>query len=141
MARELHTVWCDDVRMEAGNKMSLMGVYSSEMLVPSFPFVIDKLCLSCKSSTDIKKPFQRLKIVVTKDKDLVAEVDLTESLSQGSAKIANTRNAKDVAKFLGLQSLIVLRNIVINKPTIFRAKLISETGEIRGHGLIVRLVD
>ena len=32
------------------------------MLVPTFPFVLQKLCFSCKVRTDIKKPFKQLKI-------------------------------------------------------------------------------
>ena len=82
MARTFQTIWCDDVRMEVGNKMSLMGVYSNVLLVPTFPFTLLKLCLSCKVRTEIKKPFKQLKIVVTKNGEVMAELDMTETLSE-----------------------------------------------------------
>ncbi|ADI30489.1 hypothetical protein [Methylotenera versatilis] len=136
MARTLQTIWCDDVRVEAGNKISLMGVYGGEMLVPAFPFTIEKLCLSCKSSTDIKKPFKQLKLVVSKDKTIMAEVEMSEMESQQVAPVEHIKNG---ANIMSVQSLIILRQIVIDSPAIFRVKLISETGEVKGHGLRVGL--
>jgi hypothetical protein len=41
-----YTVFCDDIRQEVGNKMSMMGVYSSALLTPEpFPIVLPKLCM------------------------------------------------------------------------------------------------
>ena len=136
MARTLQTIWCDDVRIEAGNKFSLMGVYAGEMLVPAFPFTIEKLCLSCKSITDIKKPFKQLKLIVSKDKTIVAELEIPEIAHQQDAPLEHLKKG---ARFITAQTLIVLRQIVIEKPATFRVKLISETGEVKGHGLIVEL--
>ena len=136
MARTFHTIWCDDVRMELGNKMSLMGVYSSELLVPTFPFVLQKLCLSCKVRTDIKKPFKQLKIVVSKNDEVMAELDMTETLSEQDNVLIQK---KDGAKYIDAQTFIILGQLVIDKPAIFKVKAITETGEIKGHGLRVEL--
>ena len=136
MARTLQTIWCDDIRAEAGNKFSFMGVYGGEMLVPTFPFTIEKLCLSCKSSTNIKKPFKQLKLVVSKDKTIMAEVDITETLHLQDVSVEHIKNG---AQFISAQTLIVLRQVVIDKPATFRVKLISEAGEVKGHGLRVEL--
>jgi hypothetical protein len=136
MARTLQTIWCDDVRVEAGNKFSLMGVYGGEMLVPAFPFTIEKLCLSCKTSTDIKKPFKQLKLVVSKDKTIMAQVEMSEMANQQEAPVEHIKNG---ARYISVLSLIILRQIVIDKPVTFRVKLISETGEVKGHGLRVEL--
>ena len=136
MARTLQTIWCDDVRMEVGNKMSLMGIYSTELLVPTFPFVLQKLCLRTISSADIKKPFKQLKIVVSKNDEVVAEIDMTESLShQDNAP----SHIKDGAKFIVVQSFFVLGQMTIDEPVTFKAKAISDTGVIKGHGLRVEL--
>lgn len=40
----LETIYCDDVRSEVGNKLSYMGVYGSNFLVPAFPTVLPKIC-------------------------------------------------------------------------------------------------
>ncbi|MCX5825000.1 MAG: hypothetical protein NTY86_16270 [Deltaproteobacteria bacterium] len=42
---EITTILCDDIRAEAGNKISLMGIYNQEITVPFLPFILPKLCL------------------------------------------------------------------------------------------------
>jgi hypothetical protein len=44
-AKEISTILCDDIRQELGNKISLMGIYGKEIIVPSIPFTLPKLCL------------------------------------------------------------------------------------------------
>ncbi len=44
MPREVFSIICDDLRMEEGNKASLMGMYSNGIIVPQLPFAM-KLCL------------------------------------------------------------------------------------------------
>jgi hypothetical protein len=41
------TIFCDDIRQEAGGKLTLVGVYSGVMLLhePSFPIVLPKLTM------------------------------------------------------------------------------------------------
>jgi hypothetical protein len=45
MPREVFSIICDDMRIEAGNKTSLMGVYSDGIIVPAIPFPMMRLCL------------------------------------------------------------------------------------------------
>ncbi len=40
----IHVIYCDDIRNELGNKLSLMGIYDSELVVPAFPMTLPKLC-------------------------------------------------------------------------------------------------
>jgi hypothetical protein len=42
---KITTILCDDIRIEVGNKISLMGMYEKEMSVPFLPFIMPKLCL------------------------------------------------------------------------------------------------
>ncbi len=37
-------LFCDDVRSEVGNKLSLMGVYGQDLLLQEFPATLPKLC-------------------------------------------------------------------------------------------------
>jgi Family of unknown function (DUF6941) len=46
MPRELFSIVCDDIRIEAGNKPSFMGVYDEGIFVPEIPFSFAKLCLA-----------------------------------------------------------------------------------------------
>ena len=36
---------CDDIRLEQGNKFSLMGIYDLGLLLPQIPASVPKLCL------------------------------------------------------------------------------------------------
>lgn len=40
-----HTVFCDDIRYEAGGKISLMGIYNGSLEVKELPVTMAKLCL------------------------------------------------------------------------------------------------
>lgn len=66
----------------------------------------------------------------------MAEVEMSEMESQQVAPVEHIKNG---ANIMSVQSLIILRQIVIDSPAIFRVKLISETGEVKGHGLRVGL--
>ena len=39
-----YSMICDDIREEKGNKLTLVGVYPHNILVPNFPFTFAKLC-------------------------------------------------------------------------------------------------
>ena len=45
MIEERVSVLCDDVRPEAGNKLSLMGIYIDNLQVPEFGMALPKLVL------------------------------------------------------------------------------------------------
>jgi hypothetical protein len=45
LAKKITTVLCDDIRKETGNKVSLMGVYSKDIILPAVPAILPKLCL------------------------------------------------------------------------------------------------
>lgn len=51
MPTHIDTLVCDDVRMETGKKMSIMGLYGSSIGVPSFPWRTSKLCILQRWST------------------------------------------------------------------------------------------
>ena len=95
------------------------------MLVPTFPFVLQKLCLSCKVRTDIKKPFKQLKIVVSKNDEVIAELDMTEELLKQDNVLIQK---KDGAKYIDAQTFIILGQLVIDKPALFKVIAITETG-------------
>lgn len=140
MHRTLESIWCDDVRLEVGNKVSYMGVYLNELFVPSFPFVLEKLCLSCQVKTPINSPFKSLKLLISKNyefnndatDELLAEVNMSDSLiSQNSLLI----ESPPTMRFISANTHIILKDLVIDKPFLFIVKAITENGDVRGAGL------
>lgn len=63
--RVAHSVFCDDVRFEMGNKLSLMGIYSSEVIIyHSFPVALPKFCVQVWIVTDLDDKVERLTTTV-----------------------------------------------------------------------------
>jgi hypothetical protein len=56
-----YTVFCDDIRHEVGNKVSLLGVYGTEMFVfQPFPMVIYRMGFHVIYREDINAPLRDL---------------------------------------------------------------------------------
>jgi hypothetical protein len=56
----MHTIWCDDVRQEIGNKPSFMGVYTGSMVLESsLPFTLPRLFawtwVVCEKASTVRK--------------------------------------------------------------------------------------
>ena len=79
-------IFCDDIRQEVGGKMSFMGCYQSELIVPSTPVVLPKLCIMATVTTPIARPFKSLTIkIMIDDKTELAKLESSSvSLQQNS---------------------------------------------------------
>ena len=56
--RFVHTIFCDDLRQEVGNKVSFMGCYQGELFVPFVPLLLPKLCVYVTVSTPVERPLR-----------------------------------------------------------------------------------
>ena len=77
--RMLVAVFCDDVRAEVGNKVSLIGCYSADLLVPEFPCVLPKLVAYVRVYTPASRPIKRLHLRICLNADVLGESE-AESL-------------------------------------------------------------
>lgn len=44
----IDVVFCDDIRQEVGGKVTLVGVYATDIIVTRIPFVLPKFCVRAK---------------------------------------------------------------------------------------------
>jgi len=65
--RYMHTLWCDDIRQEIGNKPSFMGVYDDGLVLPSLPFVLPRIAVYSWIVTPVNNPFKSLAIKASRD--------------------------------------------------------------------------
>jgi hypothetical protein len=49
-----YAIICDDIRQEIGHKLTFVGVYQEQIIVPAFPFTFPKLCFFIQYA-DIKE--------------------------------------------------------------------------------------
>ncbi len=65
-SRPTFCLFCDDVREEAGGKISLMGIYGEEMIIAApFPCQVPKFCINIHMISPVEDPPQSLNISVT----------------------------------------------------------------------------
>jgi len=60
MSRFAYSIFCDDIRQEMQGKLSLIGVYDTQVLVPEFPANIMRMCVLITAMTPISKPFSEI---------------------------------------------------------------------------------
>jgi hypothetical protein len=77
--RHLSVIYADDLRQEIDGKITIVGMYQSQMLVPAFPFVIPKLAILMTAATPVNDPFGKVTLKLLKDTELLLSTDLDMS--------------------------------------------------------------
>ena len=70
-------VFCDDVRQEIGNKLSYLGIYGPNLIVPEFPTTLVKLCCVFSLRVSLRKVPKNVTFKLLRDDELLFEADLT----------------------------------------------------------------
>ena len=93
IAKKIKTILCDDVRQEVGGKMSIMGIYSKDIVVNKVPAILPSINLVVMFE-DIKENFEKLflTIVIPKSDPIKVSYPAPPGLEKG----------KDVNLVLGL---------------------------------------
>ena len=133
-SRHVEVTYCDDIRQETGNKVSLMGVYSTDLNVTA-PVMLARLCIAVKVVTDISDPFTSVSIRVLQGEDHV------EIASAGPIAIPE-KPSVDLVKnhYMALHFAIVLSPFQIEKDTILRVRALTEREELKGPALRIHIV-
>lgn len=78
-ARFVDCIYCDDIRNEVGNKLTLVGCYGADLVIERAPVTLPKLCVLTKIFTPANQPFERLTLRVVVGEMLLAELQLPSS--------------------------------------------------------------
>lgn len=134
--RFLTAIFCDDIRQEVGSKLSFMGCYHGELIVPMSPVALPKLCLYATIWTPKDMPFKSLMLRVVQDDDKeLARLEIPEeSLAEISLILDETATRKSIS------TAIVFSPFAIEKPTSLRLMATTEEGEIIGPRLLIKVV-
>jgi hypothetical protein len=116
--------FCDDIRQEVGNKVSLMGCYGTKMFLAKFPVVLPKLCIQVQVTTPINKPFERLVIRVLRDDEPIAE------LSAEVEKFKKASVAPAWARWQHMRAFMVLSPFQVDAPCKLRVRAETEDGTV-----------
>ncbi|MDP2811517.1 MAG: hypothetical protein Q8O34_15350 [Rhodocyclaceae bacterium] len=134
--RFLTATFCDDIRHEMGNKLSLMGCYQGELIVPAAPVVLPKLCVYASAWTPKERPFKSLTLRVVQDDEI--ELARLEIPTQPLDEVAQIQDATATRKTVS--TAIAFSPFFIEKPMSIRLMAITEEGEIIGPRLLIKVV-
>lgn len=77
MERHLSVIFCDDVRIEVGNKFSFMGVYTGDYVIQGatagVPIAIPRLCVYATISTPLERPLRQFSLKVEHEGRVIME--------------------------------------------------------------------
>jgi len=135
LCRNGYTIFCDDVRMEAGNKLSLMGIYRNQLYVPSFPFTLIKLCLVINVRTPADQPFKELKYKILHDDEEKTTLEISPD------DLGSTFDPpEDGEEYQQThQAVLTVHNLKVEKPMKIMVRAETPDGEIKAGALLISM--
>lgn len=131
--RFLDAVYCDDIRHETGNKLTLVGCYGSDLLVQHLPPVtLPKLCVYVRVFTPIDHPFERLAIRVRLADAVIAELPMPLSSRNRETDVTD-------ARWILLVGAMSLSPFFVERECKLRIEAESENGLLEGPALRIRI--
>lgn len=125
------TQFCDDVRYEVGNKYSLIGCYSDELIVDKLPALLPKLGVQIRAFTPIDKVFSQLALRAFLGDDMIAEANIEfDKASPNDAPADATR--------MGIMTFMFFSPLGITEPCTLRIEAETEEGTLIGGKLRIR---
>ncbi len=78
-ARYAHSVFCDEIRREINGKAIFIGVYDSDLYVPSLPFTLPTFSVLVTISSPVDMPLRRMIIRLYYGDNLLSEAPIPEA--------------------------------------------------------------
>jgi hypothetical protein len=130
--RSLFAIFCDDVRLEVGNKLSYMGCYTGSMIVRQLPLLLPKLCIVMHAITPASEPFKELRFKLLKNDDVISEQEASIVLP-----VPQQPPTEGEELNLSVYQVFQLFPVQITEPCKFRTRAFTESGELKGGSLVV----
>lgn len=139
MSKNLHSIFCDDVRLEVGNKLSFMGTYNGSMVVSGFPFDVPRLNVVLKATFDEDDvPTEPYRLVLLLNDREIAATEINVNSEQFATPAAPViQGATDLRMRQSMQMIFTLNALRIDAPSILRTRAILGDEVIRGDGLYI----
>ena len=135
MNRFAYVIFCDDIRNESGNKLSLMGVYNGQMFIQSMPTLLPKLGMSMKLFTSADKPVTTLGVrLISSAQDApVLSIDMPpDDIKSGQREAIKSANEikGDGEPRIEIGFVAVLPPFQVAQPMSLKAIIIADGEEI-----------
>lgn len=138
--RFAYAVYSDDIRLEVGNKLTLVGVYNADMFVSVIPVFIPRLGVWVVFRSPTGQPLKSLEFKVARGSDVVLEVAV---LPEQIANARRAQNPRPVGQDPSLHFVVgfnvLLPPMTIAAPCTFNTTVIADGVEYAAGRLHVGL--
>ncbi|WP_152546272.1 hypothetical protein [Bordetella bronchiseptica] len=144
--------FCDDIRHEVGDKLSLIGVYGTEMYVQRAPIavgtsevdtppiVLPKLCISGSASTPASNPLKSLSFHVFADDKVLQEHSLDPAqLAQMAERLKGVGSEHDPIDRIMIGIQIALTPYVVSADHTLKLIFLADGEELVAGKLRIRI--
>ncbi|AZR94579.1 hypothetical protein BBB39_12925 [Bordetella trematum] len=148
--RYAHCLFCDDVRTEMGDKLSVMGIYGGE-LVATRPeallpvgegapaALLPRLCIVGYAFTPIDRPFERLSFTVLRNDEVIQQQDLDPSeLARMADRLKGIGSPEDPVTMFQVVVNLSLSPYIISDAHTLSLRFNTESEELIAGKLRVR---
>jgi len=130
--RFMTAIMCDDVRREEGNKLSYMGIYSSNLMVPGFPVALPKLCFVMSIICPAQEtPPTSLIFRLLRDEEILAEIPISEDTFSNLHQQTSGADNPDT-KRLTIGTVIQMFPLQLAGPCELKARALCDGEELKG---------
>ncbi|MEP7311495.1 MAG: hypothetical protein ABI859_02840 [Pseudomonadota bacterium] len=131
--------FCDDVRQEVGNKLSYLGIYGPNLIVPSFPTTLVKLCCVFTLRMPAGSLPRKVNLTLLRDDEVVFEADLAQQATESAA--ANASPVEGDGFALTISTVAQLVGLAITQRGILKARADVDGKTLHGGGLELLAAD
>ena len=128
--RFMWTLFCDDVRQEAGGKLAYMGIYGIDLLVPNYPAHLLKLCAVMTVRTMATRPPKSVIFKLLRDEELIYEHAIDPTALENVAAAVPKDDAKN--RHITLGAVAQLVNVTITERSVIKARAVVDGEELPG---------
>jgi hypothetical protein len=131
MNTKLSTVFCDDVRQEVRNKLTLVGTYSTLIFFQSFPALMNQLCAVMSLNIPLNVEVESLTFEVLIDGRVNSKLDIPPEEYAAQAKIEKDRYG-DGCDIVQLGVVMQMINLQFVKDTMLTTRAVLNGEVISG---------
>lgn len=133
--RSMFVLWCENVRREAGNKMSYMGCFGSVMVLPKIPATLSELVAQVWIRSPLDKPLTEFKLSLISGENEVFSHQVEGKEPPASVLEAEEAAAATVQQY---QLGVAFRDFVVDQPHRLYFQVSSKDGVFKSSSLSIR---
>lgn len=136
----INAIYCDDVRQEIGGKISLMGIYGTDMVFPSFPAALHKIHAHVTLKFPYgKQPKHSLIVRLLMDDTSLSELAVDEHTLQNAPVPPPDPDIPDDDRFLLMTIVLIVAPFEVAAPGRLKLRALVDGDEFKGNSLRIRL--